>query len=142
MTFEGRSMFQTNLAAGYSEYLTQPFRMVSYLPLNHAAAKVADIVLPLTATCDTPQWGEAWIARKDAMKGSLVKTMQKARPTLFFGVPRVWEKFAEKMKAAGKKTPWPLSAISAYGKTLGIQAYKAQFNDNNGKFSQPLLWPL
>merc|ERR1719336_2189344 len=35
MVFEGRSMFQTNLAAGYTEYLEQPFRMVSYLPLNH-----------------------------------------------------------------------------------------------------------
>jgi len=142
MTYEGRAMFKTNIDAGYTEYLDNSFRMVSYLPLNHIAAKLADIVLPLVHTCDTDKWGEVWIARKDAMKGSLVNTMQKARPSLFFGVPRVWEKFAEKMRGAAKKTPWPLSALSGYGKKLGIQAYKAGFNDNNGKHKVPLLWPL
>ena len=29
---------------------------------------------------------------------------QKVRPTMFLGVPRVWEKIAEKMKAMGAST--------------------------------------
>jgi hypothetical protein len=33
-----------------------------------------------------------------AFVGSLKATLQSARPTLFFGVPRVWEKFAEAIK--------------------------------------------
>lgn len=40
-----------------------------------------------------------------ALKGTLKNTLLKARPTLFFGVPRVWEKFMEGIKEIAKKKP-------------------------------------
>jgi len=35
----------------------------------------------------------------------LVDTLKDVRPTLFFAVPRVWEKFEEKLKEIGDKSP-------------------------------------
>ena len=41
-------------------------------------------------------------ARPDALKGSLKNTLQECQPTVFFGVPRVWEKFREAILAKAK----------------------------------------
>ncbi|XP_055372065.1 very long-chain-fatty-acid--CoA ligase bubblegum-like [Condylostylus longicornis] len=65
--------------------------LISYLPLNHIAAQIFDIFLPIILA------GCVYFADRDALKGTLVKTLIKARPTRFLGVPRVWEKIHEKM---------------------------------------------
>ena len=68
-------------------------RFVSYLPMNHIAAQFVDIMMPINSPITV------YIAAPDALRGSLVTTMRKARPTFFVGVPRVWEKFAETLKS-------------------------------------------
>lgn len=65
---------------------------ISYLPLNHVAAQMMDIYVPLAGV------GIVHFADKDALKGSLRDTMKDVRPTIFIGVPRVWEKVYEKIK--------------------------------------------
>lgn len=67
-------------------------RFLSYLPLNHIAAQMLDMYLPITIG------GTVYIADKDALKSTLHKHLNLARPTIFAGVPRVWEKMAEKIK--------------------------------------------
>ena len=40
-------------------------------------------------------------ARPDALQGSLIETLLEVRPTIFISVPRLWEKFEEKLKEIG-----------------------------------------
>jgi long-chain acyl-CoA synthetase len=58
--------------------------LVSYLPLSHIAEQMCTIHMPATMG-GTVYFAEALDKVPDAIK--------EARPTLFFGVPRIWEKF-------------------------------------------------
>lgn len=83
-------------------------KFVSYLPLNHIAAQTMDIYIPICTG------GTVWFADKNAMrsdKPTLVKTLKDAKPTIFVGVPRVWEKMAE---AIEKETNYSTSYIPRF----------------------------
>jgi long-chain acyl-CoA synthetase len=56
---------------------------VSYLPLAHIAERVLSIYVPLTLRT------HVWFCPEPTQA---VEYVREARPTLFFGVPRVWEK--------------------------------------------------
>lgn len=70
-------------------------RIVSYLPLSHIAGLCVDVMAQIYAG------HEVYFARPDALAGTLVQTLTWARPTIFFAVPRIWEKFEEKLKEIG-----------------------------------------
>lgn len=71
-------------------------RMVSYLPLSHIAGQLIDCYMPVFIGATV------YFAQPDALKGTLVKTLHQAKPTFFFGVPRVWEQMQEKITAMMK----------------------------------------
>ena len=64
-------------------------RMISYLPLSHIAGLLIDIFVGIAAN------NTVYFADKGALKGTLLNTLKDVRPTVFGGVPRVWEKFHE-----------------------------------------------
>jgi long-chain-fatty-acid--CoA ligase ACSBG len=74
-------------------------RVVSYLPLSHIAGLTVDIMAHILAG------HELYFAKPDALAGTLVETLNWARPTIFFAVPRVWEKFEEKLKEIAASKP-------------------------------------
>lgn len=90
-------------------------RIVSYLPLSHIAGLQFDLVLTiLCGSC-------LYFARPDALQGSLVESMQWCRPTLFLAVPRVWEKFEDKLKQIASTKPAILQSLSGWAKGYGTE---------------------
>ncbi|XP_064619094.1 long-chain-fatty-acid--CoA ligase ACSBG2-like isoform X2 [Lineus longissimus] len=89
--------------------------LVSYLPLSHVAAQLIDIYSAIECA------GSVYFARADALKGTLGETLREVRPTGFLGVPRVWEKMAEMMKAAGKNISGFKRKVATWAKGVGLK---------------------
>ncbi|XP_033328653.2 acyl-CoA synthetase bubblegum family member 1 isoform X1 [Megalopta genalis] len=88
--------------------------LISYLPLSHVAAQVIDIFCCMTIA------GTLYFADKNALKGTLVETLVVARPTVFVGVPRVWEKIFERMQAVARNNGMIKSWIASWAKAQGL----------------------
>eukprot|EP01062_Namystynia_karyoxenos_P078789 TRINITY_DN8171_c0_g3_i2.p1 TRINITY_DN8171_c0_g3~~TRINITY_DN8171_c0_g3_i2.p1 ORF type:complete len:838 (+),score=242.06 TRINITY_DN8171_c0_g3_i2:85-2514(+) len=80
-------------------------RVISYLPLSHVAGLLMDIAVPMFMTCFNPAggWFTVYFARPtDLSQMTLAARIQDVRPTIFLGVPRVWEKIRDTMIAKAK----------------------------------------
>lgn len=64
---------------------------MSYLPLSHMAGQIMDVFLSLSIAATV------YFAEKDAIKSSFLETLSEVRPTLFIGVPRIYEKIQFKV---------------------------------------------
>ena len=53
--------------------------------------------------------------------GTLTSTLRYALPTLFFGVPRVWEKIYEKMVETGRANKGLKRQIGDWAKKTGLE---------------------
>ncbi|XP_008292383.1 long-chain-fatty-acid--CoA ligase ACSBG2-like [Stegastes partitus] len=99
--------------------------LVSYLPLSHVAAQMIDIWVSMSLGATT------YFADPDALKGTLVNTLKEARPTFFLGVPRVWEKMQERMKAVGAKGSPMRKRVADWAKSIGLQYTYSAMNGEN-----------
>jgi len=93
---------------------------VSYLPLSHVAATITDIYLALYGG------GTVWFADKTALQGSLVDYLKECRPSIFIGVPRVWEKMEERIKEFGAKRPAAAKKIINWAKNAALEHHMAR----------------
>jgi len=77
-------------------------KRVSYLPLSHIAGNF-DLLGPIAH----PDGLNAaiYFAFPDALQGSIVQTLTEVRPTMFLGVPRVYEKFEAATRGMEGKVP-------------------------------------
>ena len=90
---------------------------ISYLPLSHIAEQIISIHGPVTAGITV---GFAESIEK------LGDNLRDIRPTVFLGVPRVWEKMQAKMIVAGKANPPLKRKIAAWAKGVGLRAALAR----------------
>lgn len=74
------------------------------------------------------------IAQPDALKGSLVTTLKEVRPTIFFGVPRVFEKIQERMQEVGRRSGCCAQGIARWAKRIGRVATRSE------EVGAPLPW--
>ena len=63
-----------------------------------------------------------------SLQGSLGTTLKEARPTCFLGVPRVWEKMQEKMRAVGLKASPMKKRVADWAKAIGLQYNYSKMN--------------
>ena len=101
-------------------------QVVSYLPLSHVAGTFIDIYLIMYGG------GTVWFADKMALQGTLLKTLVEAKPTLFFGVPRVYEKIQEKMMEAAKANTGLKKKLSEIAKEASLEHHFATFEGKPG----------
>jgi len=92
-------------------------RMLSYLPLSHIAEQVVSLYAAMASGACT------WFAESLEKLG---ENLRDARPTLFFGVPRVWEKMQAAMMAAGAQAPPLRRRIAAWAKAVGLKGGLAE----------------
>jgi len=96
-------------------------RILSYLPLSHVAGMMVDIVTPILFTAKTLSVETVFFARSyDLKAGSVKDRLCAARPTMFLGVPLVWEKIAGKMRALGADASDTKKAVASWAKGMGL----------------------
>jgi len=96
--------------------------LISYLPLSHIAAQMLDFMV----ACATG--GSIYFATPDALKGGLLSLLQQIRPTFLFGVPRVWEKIMDGMKANGANNSFLKTKIVNSAKWVALSRNKRLAN--------------
>ncbi len=104
-------------------------RVISYLPFSHIAEQVVSLHGPMSAGLCT--------AFAESME-KLGDNLKEIRPTMFLGVPRVWEKIQAKMQAIGAKNTGLKKKIGAWARTQGLAGGYAE---QKGE-SKPLLYGL
>ncbi|XP_023261849.1 long-chain-fatty-acid--CoA ligase ACSBG2-like [Seriola lalandi dorsalis] len=112
-------------AASLVDYTFASEAVISYLPLSHVAAQMFDMWIAMTFAATI------YFAEPDALKGSLATTMREVRPTYFLGVPRVWEKIQEKMRAIGAKASPMRKRVADWAKSIGLQYNYSAMNGEN-----------
>jgi len=81
-------------------------RIVSYLPLNHVAGQMLDIIAPLSITAGNTsgQYVTVYFPAQCFIKTKLCfkEALKDAKPTLFLGVPKVWDGLLQKLQTAAE----------------------------------------
>lgn len=100
-------------------------RILSYLPLSHVAGMMVDIMCPVVSAARTRSWVTVFFARPyDLKAGSIKDRLCVAKPTLFLGVPLVWEKIADRIRAVGAETTGVKKKLADWAKGLGLEYAK------------------
>merc|ERR1719420_1499697 len=96
---------------------------------------MVDIITPVIVTATMSGSVTVFFARSYDLKAGTIKDrLCTARPTLFIGVPLVWEKIADKIRAIGASTTGAKKAIADSAKNAALQAARdAQHGGPGGK---------
>jgi long-chain acyl-CoA synthetase len=89
---------------------------LSYLPLSHIAEQMFSIHAPITAGA------QVYFAESLAKMPDNLKEVQ---PTIFFGVPRVWEKFHAGVAAKLKLATGLKAALISFARDVGTRSSEA-----------------
>ncbi len=87
--------------------------LVSYLPLSHIAEQM--FTIHLASTFGYPVW---FAESLDKVREAMVA----ARPTLFFGVPRVWEKFKAALESRLQEATGLKKLLVDWCRKVGVEA--------------------
>ncbi|XP_008574057.1 PREDICTED: long-chain-fatty-acid--CoA ligase ACSBG2 [Galeopterus variegatus] len=100
---------------GLSHTVEKQEVFVSYLPLSHIVAQMMDIWIPLKIGAVT------YFAQPDALRGTLITTLQEIKPTAFLGVPRIWEKMHEMIQENNAKFSSLKKKMFSWARDVGLK---------------------
>lgn len=86
-------------------------QFLSYLPLSHIAEQMVSLHAPIRVGACT--------AFAESLE-NLPRNLTEVRPTVFFAVPRVWEKVQAAISAAGAQAPPLRRRIAAWARRQGL----------------------
>jgi long-chain-fatty-acid--CoA ligase ACSBG len=99
---------------------------ISYLPVAHVVGQVIDIWMsPIIA-------GTIHFADKDALRGTLVKNLERIRPTRFVGVPRVYEKMQMELEKAFGQADGAKGALLNWARGLSTKHLDSLLSGGRG----------
>jgi len=101
---------------------------LSYLPLSHIAEQMFSIHGPITAGMSV------WFAESIE---KVPDNLKEVRPTVFFGVPRIWEKFHAAMRGKLSQAEGNKKKLLDWALSIGAQA--AQHRARGTSMPLPLL---
>ncbi|KAH9246571.1 hypothetical protein BASA81_015836 [Batrachochytrium salamandrivorans] len=115
-------------------------RSLSFLPLGHVAGFALDLLLPIVVTgyC-AGHLTVGFVRPYDLKSGTIGERIKAVRPTMFFGVPRIWEKFADKLRSVEPQTGLK-KYIFQWAKACGAEYYANKQVGGSGK--EPITYPL
>ncbi|MBT3219152.1 MAG: long-chain fatty acid--CoA ligase [Proteobacteria bacterium] len=97
-----------------------PFRIVSYLPLCHVAEQIA------TNFAQLGSGGEVYFC---ADITQIKDHLTEVRPTVFLGVPRVWEKFQNVLEGRFAEASGIKASLAQWARKTELAAFKRQAED-------------
>jgi len=112
-----RNVAAANAALDEFVKTTPDDRIVSYLPLAHIAERLSSEFRSYTK--GHPVWFIDGIANLGAR-------LHEVRPTMFFGVPRVWEKMAAQVRKGIDVLPAPRRALARWAIRVGERHFAAR----------------
>lgn len=109
--------------------MSEEDRLLTYLPLSHIAEQLLSLHTPLQSGAPV------WFASDPERLG---EALRHVRPTVFLGVPRVWEKIATRIKSAGAEAPPLKKRIFAWARRVGLRGGLA----TDHRKPRPWSWPI
>lgn len=104
-------------------------QVISYLPMSHIYEQVCNYYAVIVGG------GTVWFAESlEKLKENLIEV----RPTIFIGVPRVWEKIQEAMMAAGAQSSPIKRKIAAWARKKGLAG---EYAHQEGK-AMPFMYDI
>jgi long-subunit acyl-CoA synthetase (AMP-forming) len=122
--------------------LTNSDVTLSYLPLSHIAEQMFTVHAPITTG------GRVYFAESIE---AVPENLKEVQPTLFFGVPRIWEKFHAGISGKLKLATGPKAKLVAWALKVGREAnlrpggkkgleYKLARSSSSRSSSRPSAW--
>ncbi|XP_039077291.1 long-chain-fatty-acid--CoA ligase ACSBG2-like [Hyaena hyaena] len=109
----------TEITAQSLSYKSPPEKqevLVSYLPLSYLAAQLFDMWLSISVA------GALYFAQPDALRGSLIDTLREVKPTIFYGVPWVWDRLLDTLKSSQLASTPLRRRVDKWAMWLGLRA--------------------
>jgi len=128
-------IFQAVTVMAQVPMLCEAERIVSYLPLSHIAGFLVDVIAPISIAALTEHGhGTVFCARSyDLRGGTLGDRIRCVCPTLFIGVPRVWEKLQSKIEDLMEQAPAIKRAVASWARSRALRTGQRQLLGCSGE---------